>query len=157
MTETNWMDGQIGWSKEFNKIETCIPDDPAVDQENSDMGKFIAENFDMQHLKLINGKKPVKMEISLPNSAQWASITPYLSDAAESRESASVACHSLFESCVRFPEVEAARPEFRGGLYRLPEQFMMWLSVTQKKMWFVELIGGWLINKYLLSDEEKKA
>ncbi|WBK39839.1 ribonucleotide reductase [Rhodobacteraceae phage LS06-2018-MD06] len=153
---SNWLDGLIGWDKEFNKIETVLPDDPAIDHEASDMEKYFEDNFNTEHVKFKAGEKPVKVTLELPTPAQYSSIVPHLRDMEESGDEAMlIVCHKLFELCVRFPESEKFKPEFRHGFYRLPEAAMSFFA--SKRPIYIQYFGSWLLNKYVLSDEEKKA
>jgi len=152
-----WLDGQIGWNRDFNKIETIMPTDPAVDAVASNFEEYYSNNFDSSHLVLKDGAEPVAVEINLPTAGQWASILELMKEFAESGDDslAHIACVQLFEMCVRFRGVDSAKPKFRRGTMRLPEEFVTNLA-SGDHLWFIEAVGGWIIAKCMLGQEEKK-
>lgn len=158
-SDKSWLDGIIGWEPQGSRIETVFPDDPAIDPDNSDLMAYYKDNWNTAHLKYHDGKKPVKVVINLPDSSQWASIQSMfygvITSEGDVSSKSNLITKKLFELCVRFPEVEAAKPEYRDGLHRLPEKLMV--GLVAKKGWIVEHIGLWIAKKYMLSDEEKKA
>ena len=152
---SSWLDAAIGWDKNFNKYETVLFDDPAIDEENSDISEFISGNLSTEHIKFKTGMKPVKMVITLPSPAQWSSIMPHIGSIGDNgSESVMVACHKLFEMCVSFPEEEALKHVMRDGFKRLPESFMGY--VASQKSLYIEVYGNWIIGKYMLTGDEKK-
>ena len=147
-----WLDASIGWTREFNTITTWMPDDPAIDLEKSNIKEYFEDNLNTEHLVVNEGMTPVDFEITLPTPAQWSSIIPYMRDALDSPESSSsVACYKLFEMCV---SVDGFEKERREGFYRLPNKFMDWV-VRVHPSW-IDMVGGFLMLKYQLTDEEKK-
>lgn len=153
----NWLDGLIGWDSSFSTIETWFPDDPAIDSDNSDFESYYEDNFNTEHLRVKEGLSPATVKITLPTPAQFSSILPYLKGANsdEGEEYQSVVCHKLFEMCVRVPDSQKMKPVMRAGFKRLPEPAMEFFS--KKKPHLVLFYGSWLLNKYLMSEEEKKA
>lgn len=153
--EKSWLDGLVGWDKDFNVIETCFPDDPAVDTVASDVESFKKDNLNKDHLVFKPGKEPVRVVVTLPSPAQFSSIVPHLGNFEDlGDEAALVVCHKLFEMCVRVPDVESFNPEMRDGFRRLPLNVMR--SISIEKPQYVTMFGNWLLEKYLLTEEEKK-
>lgn len=152
----NWLDGAIGWDSEFNTIVTCFPDDPAIDEEKSDVDAFIEDNFNMEHLEFKSGEEPISVEVSLPTPAQWSSIVPLIRESeGDAEDMLTIAAHKIFELCVRIPNMDSMKPKHRQGFKRLPKKAMEYFA--KDKPHYITFFGSWIMNKYLLSEEEKKA
>jgi hypothetical protein len=143
-----WLDGILGWAPEGSTVETFWIGDPAVDPDRSDREAY-KHDLGKEHLVLRDGARPARMLVSLPTAAQWGNIRPHIQELGI--ESAAVIA---FELCVRFPDVPDARPEQRLGFQRLPEPFMRAVSVRDPVL--IAVVGMWLINRYMLTEDEKK-
>lgn len=143
-----WLDGLVGWEPEGNAVDTYWCDDPAIDPELSELEEY-ALDLDKSHLAVRPGQTPVRMVVSLPSAAQWGNIRPHLQELG--LDSAAIIA---FELCVRFPDVEAAEPEHRLGFLRLTERFMG--ALVRERPVMVRNVGCWLINRYSLTEDEKK-
>lgn len=146
--EKTWLDGILGWAPEGNTIETYWIGDPAVDEARSDREAY-KRDLGQEHLVLRDGATPARMLVSLPTAAQWGNIRPHIQELGI--ESAAVIA---FELCVRFPDIEAAETEHRLGFKRLNQRFMRAVSVRDPVL--IAVVGMWIINRYMLSDDEKK-
>jgi len=146
--EKTWLDGIHGWDEAGNVIETCWCTDPAVDIEKSDLDSYM-EHLDKSHLVFHKGQKPAKMTVRLPTAAQWGNIQSHLHEVGHA-----TAAIVAFQLCVRFPDQDNAHDELILGFKRLNEKFMMGLTRGFPAM--VETVGAWIINRYLLTEEEKK-
>lgn len=166
MSKKNFLDALIGWDTEFQKIETHLFDDPAIKQKEFDseedeleyrmtlMMDYFDNNLSTEKFEYIDGEEPVRMVVHVPTAAQWASVNSHLLKSSLSEDDKALAEHKLFEMCVRFPDVEAAQPEFRSHFYRLPDRFMRALAARNPLC--VRTYANWIAGKYILSDEEKK-
>lgn len=150
-----WLDSVIGWDKDFVSITTYLPWDEAIDQDESDFEKYFEDNFSTEHLKIKPGAKPVDVKINLPTPAQWQSVIPLMHQVKDRGEEASAqAAYTFFEMCVRFPGEDKMKAVHRDGFKRLPEKVMDYLVSTEPV--FVHVVGMWILNKYMLGEEEKK-
>lgn len=147
--EKTWLDGLIGWEKQGSRIETWWPEDPAIDSDNSDLEAY-GKEFDKSHLRVLPGKKPVDIVVTLPDAAKWGNIQPHLGE--HGMNTAAIICFGL---CVRFPDVEDAKPEYILGFHRLPNKFVEAVSKAYPSL--LLNMGWWIISKYVLTDDEKKA
>jgi hypothetical protein len=150
-----WLDAHHGWGAGGNVVETYWLGDPAVDIEKSDVPAYL-RTLDIAALAIRPGETPVRLLVTLPTPTQWAEISSHLSrDFAEHQRAAIKAMTAAVELCVRFPDDEGAAPVYLHGFERLSPGLMRFLQREQPGL--IPALGGWLISKYALTDDEKKA
>jgi hypothetical protein len=149
-SKKSWLDAHIGWDPGGRVTETYWFGDPAIDQEKSDLGRYL-ENLEMDALAVRSGQKPVRIVVTLPSVAQFAEVRENL------RASPDAAAVVAFAIAVRFPDMETPMQR-HGGSTRLHNDFMMGLVTdrggTGDSM--VSTIGTWVISKCVMTDDEKK-
>lgn len=150
MTQKTWIDGLIGWRSEGSIIETYWFYDPAIDQDKSDAQRYFI-NLEKDALAMRPNMRPILIRIQLPSPSQLMEIRSRLELSFEA------AAAIAFELCVRFPEV-GMKLVYGGGSWRLPHGFLMNLISDNdiRGALMLQSIGGWIIDKSILSEQEKK-
>lgn len=162
-----------GWDSTA-PIDTYWIRDDAIDEDKSDGARYNA-TLDPSALVVRHGAKPRRMLVYVPTPEQWVQIDVHRSLAharlaviagdkpvrdemmldeqfqAHWRMAQMVAV----ELCVRFPDDVAARPQYRLGHERLPPAVMRAIAAHAPDLIF--RVGGYVVNSYTLSDDEKKA
>jgi hypothetical protein len=156
------LDDFHGWQEDGNEIHSIWPCENIDPEQESDWDAYW-ETLDPVHVKILPGQNPVKILITLPNASQKTEASNLLFGMAQSKTVVTEEVTTrMFQSCVRFPELEVAkeRPlkmKKVGRRSELPDHFMSYLVNTGQGAMMVHAIGGWIYQRSFLTDQEKKA
>lgn len=156
-----WID-TTGWDS-AGPIDTFWMGDPAINQDASDLEAY-NDSLDPGTLVVKDGETPVRMLVLLPTAKQYDQMRGELrlmADRDDDKTAAltdpafTAACIVAVECCVRFPDEPTAQPKHRFGCKRLPVNTIKLLHLKFPEL--IAMIGVWIMSRYVMDANEKKA